>query len=322
MNRTIRIMAMILWSPVLALAQPKITTSTDTPSPGESVVLEVNVKPSANVSINWDAAAEGGSFDGPKNNVSKVRFVPSQSGTIIVICLIKEPGLEQRVTTELRVAGTLAPAQAKPEAPKPLPTKPSVNPPPAPAPANGVLPLRSIPDIVVSGFMGDGMVENGASAKFDPGEDRGCHAQGGQSCFRVEYTEKAKLGWAAFAWQYVTEGTDNWGRTPGYNFGRDYQSLRLWAKGQEDAGTLPRVQFKSGGNVAPEFAAKNKPSHNVAGPTVRLSREWALHCLDLRGKDLSNVISPLTVVVTRASNPKGAIFWIDDVELSRETCRP
>jgi hypothetical protein len=137
----------------------------------------------------------------------------------------------------------------------------------------------------------------------------------------VEY-KPGKVGWAAFAWQYVPAGSMNWGEFPGVDLSRGgYKSLRLWARGDlaVSSGTTPKVQFKSGGNVAPTF--DRRASYTVAGPTVALASSWQELCLDLQGRDLSNVVSPFTVVITRASNPKNAAIVIDQVTFSTSECR-
>jgi len=132
------------------------------------------------------------------------------------------------------------------------------------------------------------------------------------------------LGWAAFAWQRVPEGSANWGDYPGENLSQGgYRSLRVWAKGEAVGGTFPRVQFKSGGNVAPEFSKKNGASYAVSGPYVLLTGTYAQYCVDLSGKDLSNVVSPFTIAVSKATNPKdqAIVILFDDVHFSREPCR-
>jgi hypothetical protein len=131
-----------------------------------------------------------------------------------------------------------------------------------------------------------------------------------------------KAGWAAFAWQVVSSGDANWGKDPGADLSQGgYRSLRFWARGDLSAsgGTPPKAQFKSGGNVAPEYAKGKPPVFSVAGPTLELIG-WAEYCLDLRNKDLSNVVSPFTVVMTRPANPKGGVVIIDDVVFSPTVC--
>ena len=116
----------------------------------------------------------------------------------------------------------------------------------------------------------------------------------------------------------------NWGESPGADLsGGGYRSLRLWARGDLTAsgGTVLKAQFKSGGNVAPNFK-DNAASYFVSGPVQEITNDFREICLDLRGKNLSNTVSPLTVVVTKASNPKGAIIILDDIVFSTHACSP
>jgi hypothetical protein len=43
-------------------------------------------------------------------------------------------------------------------------------------------------------------------------------------------------------------------------------------------------------------------------------------CLSLQNQDLHNVVSPLTIVVTRASNPDGAVAIVDRARFSQTPC--
>jgi hypothetical protein len=307
-------------------AQTKLKVTPEHPGPRQTVVIEVDVQPDPNTAINWEKESGEGEFTTPTRNTKKVEFVPSKPGDVVVIvCEIKTPDGEFRPRATISVGGQPTPVVApeaivaKPQPPTPQPQKPAVI---APPPGSSSLLLSTLPDVVPAGYMGDAMVENGKSADFDAGQVQGCRTSN-QSCFRVSYrVAEAKLGWAAFAWQRVIEGGDNWGKSPGLDLNDDgYKSLRVWAKGQDNSGTFPRIQFKSGGNVAPEYATKNRATYNVAGPTVQLTGQWAEYCLDLKGKDLSNVVSPFTVVVTKASNAKGADFLLDDIQFSKQLCQ-
>jgi hypothetical protein len=69
--------------------------------------------------------------------------------------------------------------------------------------------------MVPSGYMGDAMTENNGAAILDTGFNQGCR-QGSPSCIKIEYKPAdGKVGWAAFAWQRVIDGSDNWGQSPG-----------------------------------------------------------------------------------------------------------
>ena len=53
------------------------------------------------------------------------------------------------------------------------------------------------------------------------------------------------------------------------------------------------------------------------GP-VMLTKEWKQYTIDLRGKDLSNIISGLSWAIGRGENPQGATFYLDDVRFEQK----
>jgi hypothetical protein len=302
------------------LAQTRLTTSNDRPNANEIVTLEVDARADANTSITWILEAGKGEFVGETLGQSRIRFRPTSTGDeVMVACLIKTPNGDFRPRVKLVVAG-------EPEIVKKPPDQtPAKNPvqeakPPHAAPED--LYIDNIENMVPAGWMGDAMEDNGATATLDSGNTMGCYP-GRPSCYRLEY-KPGKAGWAAFAWQHVTSGTMNWGEDPGRDLSAGgYRSLRIWARGvPSSSGALPKIQFKSGGNVAPKFNNTNRASYNVAGPTVPLTKEGSEFCLDLHGQDLKNTVSPLTIVVTKASNPNGAVAIFDRARFSRTSCEP
>jgi hypothetical protein len=178
--------------------------------------------------------------------------------------------------------------------------------------------------MVPSGYMGDAVEGDPNNAQNLPGlevEDGNTdQPDSAPSCTKITYRPK-KLGWAALA--YLPPEVDPakiWGETRGLDLKNEgIQSLRLVARGFRQNNSLPRVQFKSGGNTAP--TAPNRHSYQVTGPTIQLGETWQPVCIDLRGQDLSNTFSPLTLVVTRANNPRGAVFYIDTVRFSNAPCQ-
>ena len=309
--------------PLSALGQePKLKADNERPAAGQPVVIELeNVGKGANVSVTWKCVpAEGGDFDSPTSGKTKVTFHPSAPGDVVIVVEIHTPARDQKVSLPLSVIGTALSAPAKPQPSRE--TKRTASPPRSASthhcelPA-GALAIENIQFMVPSGYMGDAMQENGATASIVGASD--CHC--GHGCYRLQYSP-GRVRWAAFAWQRVPAGSANWGEYPGANLSRGgYRSLRVWAKGELDGGVLPRVQFKSGGNVAPEFASSNPASYAVAGPFVELTNKYEEYCLDLSGQDLTNIVSPFTIAVSRASNPQDKISaLIDDVYFSLEAC--
>ena len=234
------------------------------------------------------------------------------SSTVIIVCDVSIPGRQDHPSTKLVVAGAQAPAQ--PQAGSPARSG-------APAHHGGDLALADMEYMVPSGYMGDAMTENNGAAILDTGFNQGCR-QGSPSCIKIEYKPAdGKVGWAAFAWQRVIDGSDNWGQSPGADFsGGSFHSLRVYAKGIPDtAGLFPKVQFKSGGNVAPKYST-NRASYAVAGLTVQLTGQFQDYCLSLNGRDLSNTVSPFTAVVAKAGNAQTVVIILDDIRFSTESC--
>lgn len=319
----------LLLVPVTGLAQTKITVSNKNPSLGQVVMLEVNVEAGANTSITWVKQSGEGAFEGEISGQSKVRFRPSASGQVVIACEIKTPDGEFRPRATLQVSGQEGASSSVPiptsgqetpqEVKSQLPPKPTRTAQRTPLPG-GSLSVDSIMFSVPSGWMGDALPENGQTATLRSGNVGECH--GGNGCYRVEY-KPGKLGWAAFAWQIVPEGDANWGEHPGANLtsGR-FQSLRVWAKGQIENDVAPKVQFKSGGNIAPQFSATVQATYAAATPQLQLSGDWAPICLDLKNRNLSNVISPFTIAVSHLYNPEinKVVILLDDIYFSPQPC--
>lgn len=319
--------AHLVWS-VLLLAWPcgagaqQIKPLAVSPRVGETIAIELDRALRANESASWTVASGPGEII-PDRTGARISFRATGEGRVVVLCVIRDPNQERRVTLQFSVDGSGAapPPVPPPSATGPPAPQPARVPPPAPpvqkrAASPDVLPLKDIDLILPSGWMGDAMTENGETARIDPGETNNCRS--GPTCYRIEYDKGGKLGWTAFGLQFVPEGASmNYGELPGMNLSdRGFRSIRVWAK----TATVAKVQFKSGGNVAPKFANTNGSSYSVAGPTVPLSTTYREYCLDLREKSLRNIVSPLTIVLTRAANPSGAVVFVDDISFSTTAC--
>jgi hypothetical protein len=294
---------------------PHLSTSKMNPDPGELVLLEVNVTPDKDTKISWTVEGPG-EFASNTDNQSRVQFRPSKAGPVTIVCVISRPGGQDRPSVKLEITG---PTTSEPVRPR---TTPNEHIPP-PQHQSGELLLSQMENMVPSGFMGDAMDVNNGAATLDSGFSGQCRPES-VSCIKIEYKpQDGKVGWAAFAWQRVMEGSQNWGESPGADFSHGgFRSLRVFAKGQPDlSGDLPKIQFKSGGNVAPGFYSNNRPTYAVAGPTVPLTPAFKDYCVSLENRDLSNVISPFTVVLTKVSNAKGAIVILDSIRFSSEPCQ-
>jgi hypothetical protein len=169
---------------------------------------------------------------------------------------------------------------------------------------------------VPAGYMGDGEAKEGLEVQ-DANRDAP-HTP--PTCTRVTYRPQGDR-WAALAYQFVTTGKMNWGDQKGMNLSeRGYQSVRVWARGvMADDGSMPIVTFLSGGNT--HDGAPYPASYKVGGEAVELTDNWKETCLKLTGEDLKNTVSPLTVTMTAANNPRAVtVFYLDTIFFSKRAC--
>ncbi|MCX6621792.1 MAG: hypothetical protein NTY38_12100 [Acidobacteria bacterium] len=168
---------------------------------------------------------------------------------------------------------------------------------------------------VPSGWMGDGAVATVPKEKRPVQVDLRSQVKPHTPPYSEKWSYRPDPkgeGWVAVAWQY---GDQNWGDKPGKDWSKNgFKQVSVWARGVPDRrGALPRVQFKAGGGSDP--AKKYHASFEVEGDFVTLTEEWKQYTLDLRGKNLSQVIAAFVMVI-RAQDlgPEGATLYLDDIE--------
>jgi len=290
-------------------------------------IVELTEKLGSDAEGQWKIKSGKATFVDGKTTGPKVKVITSEPGVLVVTCDIVRPRGVTISVHEIKVLPD--PNAPKPADPPPAtpPVKPAV-PPPQPGPQHPpqVAPqeANAFDSMVPSGYMGDAVEGDANNPQNPPGLDVDDgnidQPDSPPACTKITYRPK-KLGWAALA--YLPPDADpkkTWGETRGEDLTkRGIQSLRLMVRGVNQNSFLPKVQFKSGGNTAP--TAPNRHSYQVTGPTIQLAEVWQPVCIDLRGQDLSNTFSPLTLVVTRANNPRGAVFYIDTVHFSPDPCQ-
>ena len=121
------------------------------------------------------------------------------------------------------------------------------------------------------------------------------------------------MGWSGIFWQ---NPANNWGQMKGgYNL-TGAKSLKFWARG-EKGGEL--ITFNCGGMTGGKY-------YDTALATiglVQLTTNWKQYGIDLRNEDLSYICGGFSVTFAMAQNPKGAVFYLDNIcystdELSSE----
>ena len=152
---------------------------------------------------------------------------------------------------------------------------------------------------IPSGYMGDyGDVKYDGAWKED--------AYLGDTCIKMVYSGEANQGarWAGVFWQ---NPANNWGSV---DAGFDLSSatkLTFWARGAK--GTERIEEFKVGG-IMGEYSDSDSAT---IGPVI-LNKEWTQYTIDLKGKDMSYIISGFVWSANVDNNPEGATFYLDEIK--------
>jgi len=152
---------------------------------------------------------------------------------------------------------------------------------------------------IPSGWMGDyGDIKYDGASKEDP--------YLGDSCIKIVYNGNAAQGarWAGIYWQ---QPANNWGNIDaGYDLSKATK-LTFWARGANGGERIE--EFKIGGLMG-EFSDTDAAG---IGPVV-LNKEWTQYTIDLKGKDLANIIGGFCWATNVDVNPAGATFYLDEIK--------
>ena len=152
---------------------------------------------------------------------------------------------------------------------------------------------------IPSGWMGDyGDIKLDTMSKDDP--------YLGDTCLKITYSGKGSQGarWAGMYWQ---NPANNWANIDaGFDLSKATK-VTFWARGTNGGERIE--EFKIGG-IMGEF-----PDSDGAGigPVV-LNKEWTQYTIDLKGKDLSNIIGGFCWATNVDVNPEGATFYLDEIK--------
>jgi hypothetical protein len=132
-----------------------------------------------------------------------------------------------------------------------------------------------------------------------------------QSAIRIDYRpgRSGGKGWSGMYWQTPE---NNWGNKRGGKDLRRFRAVTFYARGERGG---ERLVFLSGGIFGRQGDTLRR--REIA---VTLTREWRLYGIDLRGGDLRRVVGAFAWTATRAENPTGAIFYLDDIQF--DTSQP
>jgi len=125
-------------------------------------------------------------------------------------------------------------------------------------------------------------------------------------CIKITYQSFGIKAWGGIYWQ---NRPNNWGDEPGENFSKArYKYVIFWARGAK-GGEI--VEFKTGGINTP--GKKYRDSFEAKIGKVVLNKEWKKFRISLEGKNLSSVIGGFCWVASKAGNPQGLTFYLDDI---------
>lgn len=142
------------------------------------------------------------------------------------------------------------------------------------------------------------------------------------SCFKIEFLSSCKdPGWAGSYWLNKTGAKgDNWGQSPGINLSnKGFTKVTFRAKGLKGTEV---VKFGSGGVGIDDpgrdpkvFKYKDSYGGEDSGINreITLTTQWKQYTIDLKGKNLSNVIGGFFWSVDWQKNRTGVTFFLDDI---------
>ncbi|HNX82229.1 MAG TPA: hypothetical protein PKL77_08805 [Candidatus Omnitrophota bacterium] len=152
---------------------------------------------------------------------------------------------------------------------------------------------------IPSGWMGDyGDIKIETGSTEDP--------YLGDTCIKIIYSGKGTNGarWAGMYWQHPA---NNWGNVDaGFDLSKAAK-VTFWARGAKGGERIE--EFKMGG-IMGEFSDTDTAG---IGPVV-LNKEWTQYTIDLKGKDISNIIGGFCWATNVDVNPEGCTFYLDEIK--------
>ncbi|MBU1078779.1 MAG: hypothetical protein KKH98_15890 [Spirochaetes bacterium] len=132
-----------------------------------------------------------------------------------------------------------------------------------------------------------------------------------KKCMRIAYKptfEDQNYGWAGIFWQWPP---NNWGDNDrgGYDLSKA-RFLYFYARGSKGN---ELIEFKIGGVKGPYGDSDEATSGIIA-----LSKKWKLYKIDLRKKDLKNIIGGFAVLFQSHLNQDGATVYLNDVYYTKK----
>jgi len=130
-------------------------------------------------------------------------------------------------------------------------------------------------------------------------------AQSGKDCLKFKYTGRTPQG-AGWVGVYWLNPVNNWGDVKGGYSLKGATKLTFWAKGEKGGEVIMRFGMGGIGGQYPDSCKAE------IGPIV-LENEWKQYTIELEDKDLSYISGGFYWMTDKASNPDGAVFFIDEI---------
>ena len=125
----------------------------------------------------------------------------------------------------------------------------------------------------------------------------------GKYCIQVDYTPKGHKRWAGIYWQ---NPANNWATVKaGFDL-RKATALTFLAKGKLGNEVISKVQV---GGLMGHFPDSDK----VWITNIKLTTKWKKYRIDLEDSDLSYISTGFYIGVSKADNPNGATFYLDEI---------
>ncbi len=125
-----------------------------------------------------------------------------------------------------------------------------------------------------------------------------------KECIKIEYIPNGHRGWAGLAWQYPP---NNWGnRKEGGIDLRGYKKLVFYAKGEKGNEKISEIKI---GGIEGQYA----DSDSAWIGNLKLTNIWTKYEIDLKGKNLVNIISGLNIILNKYDNKYGCSIYLSDI---------
>jgi len=131
----------------------------------------------------------------------------------------------------------------------------------------------------------------------------------GKDCFRLSFKNCDEPATGIYWVNNQVKGACNWGDVPGNDYSTEgYSKLSFWARGESGE---ERIKFGIGGiNKSTKLYQDSLDEFQF----VNLTKNWKKYTISLKDQKLHSVIGGFYWYATKADNPTGGTFYVDDVE--------